>query len=287
MRPMARIRSRFEKTLELALHVARAVADRRELARLAETSPTARALLAVAYRRFTSEERRTFAAIERVRAQLYDRRDDYVWSVENPVNPASVPAAETQIVGEWARKSSTRPHWGRLLYALVREIRPETCLELGACFGMSGQYILAAMRHVGRGKLQTMEGSRRRAEIAAEAFRALGHENFDIEVGDFDRTLEPLLERTGVIDLAFIDGNHRQEATTRYDAMVRSRMQPGGFLVHDDIRWSGEMAAAWAEIAARPARIIFDVFRMGVVELGASDRHVAPIPAWLGLDQLR
>jgi hypothetical protein len=45
------------------------------------------------------------------------------------------------------------------------------------------------------------------------------------------------------------------------------------------------MEAAWAEIAARPARLVLDVFRMGLVELG--DGRKESVCAWLGLDQLR
>ena len=285
MKPMPRIRRRIQKTVAFALHATRSIASRRKLDEFTASSPTVRALLAAADDRFSSDERRAFAVIEREREKLYARRDDYMWSIENAADPRSAPPPERHIVGDSAQKASTKPHWGRFLYALVREIKPDMCLELGCCFGMSGQYILAAMRHVGRGKLLTMEGSRARAEISAERFRALGHENFEIEIGDFDRTLAPFIEKAGRIDLTFVDGNHRREPTVRYDALVRRHMHAGGVIVHDDIRWSSEMEDAWAEIAARPARLVFDVFRMGLVELG--DGRKESVCAWLGLDQLR
>ena len=285
MKPIPQIRRRIQKTVALALHATRSIASRRKLDEFTASSPTVRALLAAADDRFSSDERRAFAVIESEREKLYARRDDYTYSIENPADPRSARPPKRQIVGDSAQKTSTKPHWGRFLYALVREIKPDICLELGCCFGMSGQYILAAMRHVGRGKLLTMEGSRARAEIAAERFRALGHENFEIEIGNFDRTLTPFIEKAGRIDLAFVDGNHRREPTVRYDALVRRHMHAGGVIVHDDIRWSSEMEDAWAEIAARPARLVFDVFRMGLVELG--DGRKESVCAWLGLHKLR
>jgi len=285
-----RVRSRLEKVASLALHGARALRARRQLDQLAERSPVARALVALARDQFTAEERRVLATIERERARLFARQDEIEWRIEDPLDPATAPAAMRQVVGPGARLSSVKPHWGRLLYTLVREVRPKVCVELGACFGMSGMYIQAAQRHAGAGTFVTFEGSSARAEIARGMYRQLGFEGSTVVVGDFDRTLAPKIAELGRVDLAFIDGNHRLEPTVRYDALIRGSSTEGGVIVHDDIRWSAEMVEAWRQVVAKPgARAAFDVFRIGIIELGtAADTAPPPIvPAWLGLSHLR
>jgi predicted O-methyltransferase YrrM len=280
-----RIRSRIEKAGSLAGHTLRALGDRRRLRTLARTSAVARGLVAAAERRFDAGELAVFDAIEERRRSLYARRDEIVWSIEDPIDPAKAPPEMRQVVGWWAKNSSTKPHWGRLLYAIVREVAPQTYVELGACFGMSGLYIQAALKRTG-GRLITCEGSRARAEIAAENFRAMGFSNHEVVVGDFDRTLPEVIHRNAAIDMAFIDGNHHREPTLRYDTLVRGAARDNGVILHDDIRWSGEMIDAWREVAARPATTVYDGFRIGVIELGSSPRPER-VHTWFGLDHLR
>jgi tellurite resistance protein len=115
MKPMPRIRRRIQKTVAFALYVTRSIASRRKLDEFTDSSPTVRALLAAADDRFSSDERRAFVVIEREREKLYARRDNYMWSIENAADPRSAPPPERQIVGNSARKASTKPHWGRFL----------------------------------------------------------------------------------------------------------------------------------------------------------------------------
>lgn len=279
-----RVRSRVEKVASLAVHGVRAYRSRHQLEELAERSPVARALLAVAHDQFTAHEHRVFETIDRERARIYARTDAFEWRIEDPVDPSTLPAPVTQVVGTWARLSSVKPHWGRVLYALVREVRPATCVELGACFGISGLYIQAAQRHIGCGRFVTFEGSRERAAIARATYRALGFDTQRIVIGDFDRHLAPTLAALGAVELAFVDGNHRLTPTLRYDALLRAHASPGTVIVHDDIRWSAEMVQAWHQVSRLPGGRAFDVFRIGVIELGAT---APPLEAWLGLSHLR
>ncbi len=279
-----RIRSRVGKIASLAVHGVRAYRLRHELEALSGSSAVARALLAVAHDRFTAGERRVFADIDRERARIYARKDAFEWRVEDPVDPSTLPAPVLQIVGTWARLSSVKPHWGRLLYALVREVRPAICLELGACFGISGLYIQAALREVGHGRFVTFEGSRERAAIAQATYRTLGFDDQRIVVGDFDRHLQPTLAELGTVELSFVDGNHRLRPTLRYDGLLRTHASAGSVIVHDDIRWSDEMVEAWQQVSHLPGGRAFDVFRIGVIELGTT---APPLEAWLGLSHLR
>jgi predicted O-methyltransferase YrrM len=149
---------------------------------------------------------------------------------------------------------------------------------------MSGLAILWALRRNGGGRFVTMEGSRAQAEIATAMYRAQGFDEFEVVVGDFDRTLAPLLARIGPISLAFIDGNHREEPTLRYDSLVREHAAKNASVVHDDIRWSSEMIASWQAVTRRPAARVFDAFRMGIVEMGGTPTNEI-MPVWLGISQ--
>jgi predicted O-methyltransferase YrrM len=140
----------------------------------------------------------------------------------------------------------------------------------------------------GGGRFVTFEGSTDMAGIAVDHFRQLGGDGFSCVVGDFDRHLAPTLAQLPPVDLAFIDGNHELEPTLRYDELIRSHSSAAAAIVHDDIRWSRDMNAAWDTVSDRPGGAYsFDAFRMGVVELGPPGQVPREIPAWLGMRHLR
>ncbi len=284
-----RVRTRIEKIAHFALHAARARRRRRELETLAAESPVARALVAFARDQFTAEERRVLASIEKERMRLFARHDSVVWRIEVPMDPATAPPAAPQVVGRGARVSSVKPHWGTLLYTLAREIKPAFCIELGTGFGVSGLYIQAGQQRAGSGRFVTFEGSKARAAIASEMHQRLGFHP-TIVVGDFDRTVAREVATLGTIDFAFVDGNHRGGATIRYDALIRRHGAAGTVVVHDDIRWSSDMEAAWLAVLRAPGgRRAFDLFRLGILELGAVLDLAPPrlVEASLGLAHAR
>jgi predicted O-methyltransferase YrrM len=149
---------------------------------------------------------------------------------------------------------------------------------------MSGLFIRDGLREAGVGRLVTFEGSRAMAEIAAENYRTLGFNDISIVIGDFDRQFGPALDPLPGIDLAFVDGNHRLEPTVRYDAMIRRHGNGTGVIVHDDLRWSTGMNAAWRTVRkGSGAKQVYDLFRMGVIELGPVEGKPRPVSAWLGI----
>ena len=70
----------------------------------------------------------------------------------DPVNIA------IRTLGDMTR-SSTSPRWAYLLFRLIRELRPESVLEMGSCVGISACYQAAALELNGAGKLLTLEGA--------------------------------------------------------------------------------------------------------------------------------
>jgi predicted O-methyltransferase YrrM len=79
-------------------------------------------------------------------------------------------------------------------------------------------------------------------------------------------TLSAALHRTGKIDLAFIDGNHRYEPTIRYYRQLLPAVHEYTVLIFDDIHWSKEMEQAWKEIKGYPEVMLsIDLFFIGLV----------------------
>lgn len=164
------------------------------------------------------------------------------------------------LTGKNLKRASTNFKQGALLSKLT--FRIASCaggriniIELGTGVGISGMYLLAGMALASGGTLFTFEGSPELAELARRnlgnfiSVNSFNNVNFEIAVGPFHETLKKHLETShGVFNIAFIDGNHLEEATIRYHQNIRRRMHGGGVVVHDDIGWSPGMKRAWLYI---------------------------------------
>jgi hypothetical protein len=51
-----------------------------------------------------------------------------------------------RVIGEISRISSKPPALAALLFSMVRQQKPKSCVEMGTCVGISGAYIAAALR---------------------------------------------------------------------------------------------------------------------------------------------
>lgn len=157
------------------------------------------------------------------------------------------------------------------LYAwLVVQRRPETVVEFGSAFGVSGMYFMSGLQAAGTGHLYSFEINPSWAEIAETNIRSLGN-SLTLTRGSFEEHVDRVVP--GPIDLAFVDGIHNYEFVTQQFALLLPRMRPGGLLLFDDInfpRQGARMQEAWQEIAAHPQVVAaVEVQRqLGVVELG-------------------
>lgn len=167
--------------------------------------------------------------------------------------------------------SYSRP-WAELLFQLVRLQAPERCLEMGTCCGITAAYIGTALDLNGRGRLVTLEGAPRVAEIARATIEEAGQEDrVSVVDGPFERTLEPALAGLAPVEFVFVDGHHDGPATRRYFDLVRRYLAPGAMVVFDDIRWSASMSEAWRAIAAAPGlAAAIDAGPIGVVVMDAA-----------------
>jgi predicted O-methyltransferase YrrM len=223
---------------------------------------------------FAAEERAAFVPIEALRRQLAESEEvievvDYGAGEATETRTAeemSRGRTATTTIGAICRSASKPPRWARLLFALVRKLKPEQCLELGSSLGLSAAYQAAALQLNGFGKIDTLEGSPAVAERARATLEQLPAV---VTTGRFQDTLAPLLEQRPDIDFAFVDGHHDRDATIGYFEQLLPHLSPTGVLVFDDIAWSAGMAEAWSRIHSdRRVGLAVDLFKVGIAALG-------------------
>jgi predicted O-methyltransferase YrrM len=168
----------------------------------------------------------------------------------------------SRTIASIAKRAAKTPKEGRLLYRIVKRFQPKTILELGTSLGISAHYLHAGARDA---KLLTIEGCAETARIAGEGFK---RHNITVQqrVGDFQSVLPGVLNELKTVDLVYIDGNHRKEATLDYFRQIRKYAHNETVFIFDDIHWSVEMEEAWAAICADPeVHVSIDVFHFGLV----------------------
>lgn len=209
-------------------------------------------------------DRRFFYAyneVERLR-ELVLLNDERV-EVQDYGAGSSVMASGNRKVKDIARWSLKSPKYARLLFRMVNYYQPQTLVELGTALGITTAYLASANTSA---QVYTLEGAPAIAALAKHHFTRLGLSNIHLTEGNFDDTLRPLLAKTGKVDFAFIDGNHRREPTLRYFNWLLPYVQPGSLFVFDDIHWSVEMEEAWRIIRSHPlVTCSIDLFFTGIV----------------------
>lgn len=195
---------------------------------------------------YTKEKSEQFKAIEE-RRQFLLRDHSHLavtdFGAGSSINQKPVQRTVKEITSRFAKS----PGFCRLLFKIVKYMKPEVIVELGTSMGLSTMYLAAGNPSA---KVYTLEGCTETAKRAIQNFDACGYTNISCITGDFDSTLDPLLKKTGKLDLLFIDGNHTYEATLRYFRMALPYLSSKSVIIFDDINWSEGMQKAWHEIVS-------------------------------------
>lgn len=153
--------------------------------------------------------------------------------------------------------------YGQLLYRIVQFYQPHYIVELGSSLGISTAYLAAGAPE---SSVITGEGNHFVASVAENNFRMLGYSNIQVITGNFDTTLPQILSGLPHVDLAFIDGNHRELPTLNYFSQLLKKASPASVLIFDDIYWSRGMESAWKQIREHSSVMLtIDLFFMGIV----------------------
>lgn len=162
-----------------------------------------------------------------------------------------------------AAKAGIPVKYGRLLHRIVRYFKPSTLLEMGTSLGISTMYQASAAP---AGKFLAMEGCASTVEYAVKNLNAINIPEAHFIVGNFDKVLPGLLQKTGIIDYAFIDGNHTKKATLNYFGQLMKHADNNSVYIFHDIHWSADMEQAWEEIKKhKNVTVTIDLFFMGLV----------------------
>ena len=182
-----------------------------------------------------------------------------------PGAPSSVDDAPYRSVGSFVKSSSVSLKYGALLYRISRWFRPGVILELGTGLGISTLYLCAGSPDT---PLHTIEANRDRADFSEGLFKRSGMPTVQVHVGEMEEVLETLTDAVQGRILAFVDGNHRYDATIGYLRWILGQAGEEAVVVMDDITWSKEMMRAWQEIISWPeVRMSIDLFHMGMLLL--------------------
>jgi len=166
-------------------------------------------------------------------------------------------------IGNIARLSSTQKKYGNLLYRTVMFFKPKVILELGTSIGIGTSYLALPDRNA---NIYTIEGSEILSALATDNFSKLKISNIKQYTGEFIKVLPGLLDQLPDIDLIFIDGDHREEATIKYFELCLEAVNSESVIILDDIHWSSGMEKAWERIKKySKVKLTLDLFRFGLV----------------------
>jgi predicted O-methyltransferase YrrM len=166
-------------------------------------------------------------------------------------------------VKDIARSSLSPQKYAQLLFRIARHVHAKNILEIGTSMGISGTYLAKGGNDA---QFISLEGSEQIAEIAKNTFHACACENVELKVGNFANTLTPTLQKFQKIDLAFIDGNHQEQATVDYFEEIYPYCHSETILLFDDIYWSKGMNKAWKKICEdERVSVSIDMCKMGII----------------------
>lgn len=218
-------------------------------------------------------DRRNYAAYKEVELQRsLLLGNETIITVEDFGAGSTKGLTKQRVVQQIAATSLKPKKYAQLLYRLVNYFQPKQILELGTSLGITTAYLAKANPSA---TVTTMEGSTAIAEIAKQQFVDLQLKNINIVTGNFDETLQPVIDKAlEPFNFVFIDGNHRKEPTLRYFEQLLAKADHDTVFVFDDIHWSKEMEEAWEEIKQHSSvTLTIDLFFIGVVFLRKEQRE--------------
>lgn len=124
---------------------------------------------------------------------------------------------------------------GRVLAMITHMIKPKVVLEIGTYTGYSAICMTEGLAE--NGKIITLEVNEEHEEICKRYFEKAGVANIiDLLIGNAVEII-PQLEDT--LDMVFIDADKKNYSN--YFNLVIEKVRPGGFIIADNVLWSGKV----------------------------------------------
>lgn len=141
---------------------------------------------------------------------------------------------------------------GRFLAMMSRMIRPERVLEVGTYTGYSALCMAEGLSP--KGKLITLDINEELQKRVQGYFNeSKWAEQIDYRIGN---ALELIPEIEGPFDLVFIDAD--KENYRNYYDLVIDKVRPGGFIIADNVLWSGKVLPAYRKKLDKDTQAIID-----------------------------
>ena len=124
---------------------------------------------------------------------------------------------------------------GRLLSMYSHMIRPKFILEIGTYTGYSAICLAEGLQD--GGKLYTIDVNEELENMVRSFFAAAGIENkVEYIIGN---ALEVIPKLNATFDIVFIDADKINYS--KYYDLVFDKVQPGGYIIADNVLWSGKV----------------------------------------------
>lgn len=202
-----------------------------------------------------------YGEVAAIRSEL-ERVSTTINVADKGAGPGTYPEIRRKI-SEIAGRSTQKKKYLALQYRMIRKMRPSLILELGTSFGFTTALFAKAAPEA---SIITIEGCPATSEIARQNFKKLNINNITLINGSFEETLEGVFNQYGKVDYLFFDGNHRMAPTLNYFLKALLFKHEKSIFVFDDIRWSEQMEAAWAEILKHPdITLSIELYATGIV----------------------
>lgn len=144
---------------------------------------------------------------------------------------------------------------GRLLSMLSKMIRPVNVLELGTYTGYSALCLAEGLAE--GGKVTTIDINEELEEFVRGFIEEAGMEDkIEYLLGNAMEIIPSLDQQ---FDLVFIDAD--KSNYMNYYNLVFDKVKPGGYIMADNVLWSGKVTAAY-EKADKDTRLIMDYNKM-------------------------
>jgi caffeoyl-CoA O-methyltransferase len=144
---------------------------------------------------------------------------------------------------------------GRVLSMLSHMIRPRRVLEIGTYTGYSALSFAEGLTD--DGKVITIDVNEELEDLVREYIAKAGmNEKIDYRIGDAAQIIPELNE---TFDIVFIDADKKNYCN--YYNLVFDMVQPGGYIIADNVLWSGKVLDDYEKLD-RETRIIMDYNRM-------------------------
>lgn len=148
----------------------------------------------------------------------------------------------------------------KILYVIVRSLKPKVVIETGVAAGVSSAYILKGLEDNNLGMLYSIDYPLphilpKGFEIGCAIPRNLRH-RWKLIIGKSKEVLPNLLEELKEIDIFFHDSEHSYENMIFEFKLAWKYLRKGGLLLSDDIFWNNSFFDFAKEVNRKAAHVI-------------------------------